>query len=44
VDTVVVDGELVVEDRRVLTVDESEVHGQCVARAEGLWRRAGAIT
>ncbi|MEW6522745.1 MAG: amidohydrolase [Bacillota bacterium] len=44
VQTVVVDGRVVVEGRRVLTVDEGEVLRQCVSRAEALWRRAGAIS
>lgn len=41
VETVLVDGELVVRDRRMLTVDEEEVTRACVEEAKVLWRKTG---
>lgn len=38
---VIVDGQLVVEDRCMTTVDEGEVRKQCLEEAKALWRRNG---
>lgn len=38
---VIVDGQLVVEDRRMTTVNEGEVRKQCLEEAKALWRRNG---
>ena len=38
---VIVDGQLVVEDRCMTTVDQDEVKKQCLEEAKALWRRNG---
>ncbi|MEW6082315.1 MAG: amidohydrolase family protein [Bacillota bacterium] len=43
VETVVVDGRVVVDQGRVVTVDEEKVTRRCIERSSALWRRAGAI-
>ncbi len=40
VDTVVIDGQVVMEHRRVLTVDEAQVLKRVQVRAQSLWQRA----
>ena len=40
VDTVVIDGQVVMEDRQVLTVDEPDVLDRVQAHAQQLWERA----
>ena len=40
VDTVVIDGELVMENRQVRTVDEEEVLSRLQERAQRLWEQA----
>jgi 5-methylthioadenosine/S-adenosylhomocysteine deaminase len=42
VDSVVIDGRLVMERRRVLTVDEGEVLTRVQEHAERLWRQAAS--
>ena len=42
--SVVIDGRLVMHDRRLLTVDESDVVAEANAQAEGLMMRAGLAT
>jgi len=41
VETVLVDGKVVVRDGRVTTVDEAESASACVAEAAKLWKRNG---
>jgi 5-methylthioadenosine/S-adenosylhomocysteine deaminase len=41
VETVIVDGKVVVKDGRVTTVREDEVEAACVAESRKLWRRNG---
>ena len=41
VETVIVDGEVVVKDRAMTTVDETEVTNRCVEQGRALWRRNG---
>ncbi|MCX7032192.1 MAG: amidohydrolase [Spirochaetes bacterium] len=41
VETVIVDGKVVVKDGRLTTVREDEVEAACVAEAKKLWRRNG---
>jgi 5-methylthioadenosine/S-adenosylhomocysteine deaminase len=41
VETVIVDGRVVVKDGRVTTVREDEVEAACVAESKKLWRRNG---
>jgi 5-methylthioadenosine/S-adenosylhomocysteine deaminase len=41
VDTCVIDGKVVMEGRKVLTVDEKEVSNELQQRAQNLWNRAG---
>jgi hypothetical protein len=41
VESVMVDGELVVEKGRMTGVDEEEVRRSCVEEARRLWRRNG---
>jgi 5-methylthioadenosine/S-adenosylhomocysteine deaminase len=41
VDTCVIDGKVVMENRKVLTVDEEEVRNELQQRAQSLWNRAG---
>jgi len=36
VNTVIIDGSIIMEDRKVLTIDENEVYGQIGARAKRL--------
>lgn len=43
VDTVIVDGNVVVEDKKMTTVDEDEVRKACVEQAKVLWRKNGII-
>jgi 5-methylthioadenosine/S-adenosylhomocysteine deaminase len=43
VETVLVDGKVVVENRRLVNVDESEVKARVVEETEKLWKRSGAI-
>ena len=40
VDTVVIDGQIVMEDRQVLTIDERDVLSRLQAHAQQLWERA----
>jgi hypothetical protein len=40
VDTVVIDGKVVMEHRQVLTVDETEILTRLQQRAQSLWDRA----
>jgi 5-methylthioadenosine/S-adenosylhomocysteine deaminase len=41
VETVLVDGDVVVEKGRMKTVDEEEVVGNCLEEAKKLWRKNG---
>jgi hypothetical protein len=41
VKTVIIDGKTVVEDQRVLTLDEMEILEKAQERAEGVLRKAG---
>jgi 5-methylthioadenosine/S-adenosylhomocysteine deaminase len=41
VDTSVIDGKVVMERRKILTVDEQEVRDELQRRAQSLWHRAG---
>lgn len=41
VESVVVDGNLVVENKKMTTVDEAEVEAACVEQAKILWRKNG---
>jgi 5-methylthioadenosine/S-adenosylhomocysteine deaminase len=41
VDSVVIDGQVVMQDRKVLTVDEHDVLEQLQSHAQRLWERAG---
>ena len=41
VDTCVIDGKVVMEGRKVLTVDEEDVSNELQRRAQSLWNRAG---
>jgi cytosine/adenosine deaminase-related metal-dependent hydrolase len=43
VETVLVDGRVVVEGGRLVNVDEEEVHRRVVEETSALWKRAGAI-
>jgi 5-methylthioadenosine/S-adenosylhomocysteine deaminase len=43
VETVLVDGRVVVEGGRLVNVDEEEVHCRVVEETTALWKRAGAI-
>jgi hypothetical protein len=41
VETVIVDGKIVVKDRQMTTVNEDDVRAACVEQARLLWRRNG---
>lgn len=41
VDTVIVDGKVVVEDKKMTTVNEEEVTRECIEQAKILWRKNG---
>jgi 5-methylthioadenosine/S-adenosylhomocysteine deaminase len=41
VDACIIDGKVVMEDRKVLTVEEEEVRSELQQRAQSLWDRAG---
>ncbi len=41
VESVLIDGELIVEKGRMTTVDEEEVKGTCIDEAKILWRKNG---
>ncbi len=41
--TVIVDGEILMENRKVLTVNEEEVNAISQKAAEKLWKRLGVI-
>lgn len=43
VQTVIVDGKVVVEDKRLVNVDEKEMQRKVVEETEKLWKRSGAI-
>jgi len=40
VDTVVIDGQVVMQERHILTIDEQEVLGRLQAHAQRLWEKA----
>jgi 5-methylthioadenosine/S-adenosylhomocysteine deaminase len=41
VETVIVDGNVVVENKKMKTVDEDEVREKCIEQAKLLWRKNG---
>jgi cytosine/adenosine deaminase-related metal-dependent hydrolase len=43
VETVLVDGKVVVEDGNLVNIDEDEVQNKVVEQTTALWKRSGAI-